>query len=67
MSNKQSNKTLHHSSTSIEQLKRYTIIQHLLQAFLPKQDLMAVWLYRAMIDLCQEFCYIKDIRVHIVI
>ena len=40
-------------------------MQHLLQAFLPKQNLMVVWLNRAMIDLCQGFCYIKDIRVYI--
>ena len=42
-------------------------MQHLLQAFLPKQNLMVVWLNRAMIDLCQGFCYITDIRVYIVI
>ena len=42
-------------------------MQHLLQAFLPKQNLMVVWLNRTMIDLCQGFCYIKDIRVYIVI
>ena len=42
-------------------------MQHLLKAFLPKQDLMIVWLNNAMINLCQEFCCIKDIRVYIVI
>ena len=42
-------------------------MQHLLQAFLRKQNLMIVWLNRAMINLCQGFCYIKDIRVWIVI
>ena len=42
-------------------------MQHLLQAFLPKQNLMVVWLNKAMIDLCQGFCYIKDIRLYIMI
>ena len=42
-------------------------MQHLLQAFLPKQHLMVVWLNRAMIVLCEGFCYIKDIRIYIVI
>ena len=30
-------------------------MQHLLQAFLPKQYLMVLWLNKAMIDLCQDF------------
>ena len=67
MTNKQSNKTLHHSSASTEQLKRSTKMQHLLQAFLTKQNLIVVWLNKAIIDLCQGFCSIKDIRVYIVI
>ena len=68
ISNKQSNKTLNHSSTSTEQLKRYTtVMQHLLQAFLPKQHLMVVWLNRVIIILCLRFCYIKDIRIYIMI
>ena len=37
ISHKQSTITLHHSLTSTEQLERYTIMQQLLQAFLPKQ------------------------------
>ena len=41
-------------------------MQHLLQAFLPKQHLMVVWLNRAMTVLYQEFYYIKDIRKYIV-
>ena len=65
--NKQFNKTLHHSRTSTEQLERSTMIQHLLQAFLPKQHLMAVWLSRAIIVLYHRFCHIKDVRRKIVI
>ena len=42
-------------------------MQHLLQAFLPKQYLMIVWLYRTIIVLSQRFCYIKAIRIYIVI
>ena len=41
ISNKQSNKILHHSCASSEQLVGYTIMQHLLQAFHPKQCCMA--------------------------
>ena len=40
-------------------------MQHLLQAFLPKQHLMIIWLNRAMTVLCQGFCYIKVIRIYI--
>ena len=65
--NKQFNKTLHHSRTSTEQLERSTMVQHLLQAFLPKQHLMAVWLSRAIIVLYHRFCHIKDVRRKIVI
>ena len=65
--NKQSNKTIHHSSTSTEQLARQTTMQHLILSFLPKQHLMVVQLNRGMIVLCQLFCYIKDIRINIVI
>ena len=43
ISNKQSRKALHHSSTSTEKLERYTIMQYLLYSFLPKQHLMVVW------------------------
>ena len=43
------------------------MIQHLLQAFLPKQHLMAVWLSRAIIVLYHRFCHIKDVRRKIVI
>ena len=64
---KQSIKTLHHYSTSTKHLERQTTIQHLLQVFLPKQHFMFVWLNRAMTVLCQEFCYIKDTSICIVI
>ena len=40
-------------------------MQNLLQAFLPKQHLMIIWLNRAMTVLCQGFCYIKVIRIYI--
>ena len=40
---------------------------HLLQVFLLKQHLMVVWLNWAIIVLCQRFCYINDIRIHVVI
>ena len=42
-------------------------MQHLLQAFLPKQHLMVLWLNRAIIVLYQGFCCIKDIRIYIVV
>ena len=68
ISNKQPNITLNHFSTSTEQLQNQTIMQHhLLVAFLPKQHLTVVWLNSAMIVLCQGFCYVKDIRICIVI
>ena len=55
ISNKQYNKTLHHSSTSTEQLEMQTIMQHLLQAFLPKQHLMIVWLKDSAISKILEY------------
>ena len=39
-------------------LERQTIMKHLLQAFLPKQHFMFVWLNRAMIFLCHRFCFL---------
>ena len=66
ISNKQSNKTQHHSSTSTEQVNRQKIMQHLLQAVQPNQHLMVVWINRAIIVLCQGFYYIKNIKVYIV-
>ena len=64
---KQSNKTLHHSSTSTKHLERKTITQHLLYAFLPKQHFIFVWPNSVMIVLCHRLCYIKDIGIYIVI
>ena len=63
---KQSNKTLHHSSTSTKHLERKTITQHLLYAFLPKQHFIFVWPNSVMIVLCHRLCYIKDIGIYIV-
>ena len=68
ISNKQSNKTLHHSSKSTEQVERQAIMQYFLQAFLTKHLMVDGCMAKQGHDrFYQELCYIiKYITIYMV-